>query len=61
VQPSPPGNGSIDPDHAGLAQLRQVAVPVSETAELLLVAERVGSNGRRLRSNPLIVTIGAAE
>lgn len=60
-QPSPPGNGVVDPGHVDSAELRQVAVPVTEPGGLLLFAERAGTGGRRLRSNPLIVTIGGAE
>ena len=61
AQPSPPGNGVIDPEFAGIAALRAVAVPIAEPAELLLIAERIGTDGRRVRSNPLIVTVGGAE
>ena len=59
AQPNPPGNDVIDPAAAGTAAKLDVAVPVPAAlpAYLLLTAERSGTGGAALRSNPLILTV----
>jgi hypothetical protein len=61
VQPNPPGEGVIDPAGAGTAVVVDVAVPVPAALPvyLLLSAERSGTDGAVLRSNPLILVITA--
>jgi hypothetical protein len=59
AQPDPPGDGVINPAAAGTAAKLDVAVPVPAVlpAYLLLAAERSGTGGATLRSNPLILTV----
>jgi hypothetical protein len=61
AQPNPPGEGVIDPARANTAVVVDVAVPVLAglPAYLLLSAERSGTDGAVLRSNPLILVITA--
>ena len=59
AQPHPPGNDVIDPAAADTAIKLDVPVPVPAAlpAYLLLAAERSGTSGAALRSNPLILTV----
>jgi hypothetical protein len=57
VQPTPPGNGFVDPAVADVALTVAATVPVAVPAQLLLHAERTTAGGVVLKSNPLIVTV----
>jgi hypothetical protein len=59
VQPDPPGNGVIDADSAAAAATVNVDPPGPGHAQLLILAARLGG-AKRLRSNPLIVSVRAA-
>jgi len=57
AQPSPPGDGVIEPAAASAALTVDMPVPAVAPVQLLLHAERTGAGGAVLKSNPLILTV----